>query len=155
MPSRPAYSGTEVPVSKSQEDLRKQLISSGAEQFSFGQGSDWAGVEFVHAGHLVRLRCPVKPGNAAMVKAHHSSEEKQRLADEREHARVWRVLVWSVKARLVAVDEGLESFEQAFLPHIVDPGSGRTLWETVRVEIEAGALRLDGGGLKALGAGGA
>lgn len=154
-----AYAGTDVPVSKSQDELRGLLIKFGAMQFTFGEGRDWAGVEFVHSDHLVRVRCPLRTPTdrdvAAFKSASHVADRDVAVARlfERETMRVWRVLVWSVKARLVAVDEGLETFEQAFLSHLVDPGSGRTLWEAIREPIEAGAMQIGGVGLRALGPG--
>ena len=148
-----AYSSTEVPVAKSQDELRGLLRKFGADQFSFGEGADWAGVEFVHAEQLVRVRCPVRPGDVSTVRSHASTDEKRRLADEQEQKRVWRVLMWSVKARLVAVEEGLETFEQAFLSHLVDPGSNVTLWQMVHEQIESGVMKIGSGGLRAIGTG--
>lgn len=147
-----AYARTEVPVAKSQEELRALLLRYGAEQFTFGEGRDWVGLEFVHDDQLVRLRCPMKLPTEETIRAvrarsHSSMPAAAAAAGEQEAKRVWRVLVWSVKARLVAVDEGLETFEQAFLPHLVDPGTGRTVWEAVREPLEAGALQVGGPGL--------
>jgi len=153
-----AYAGTEVAVTKSQEELRGLLQKFGAQQFSFGEGRDWAGVEFVHSEHLVRVRCPLRLPDDRTVQryrsgAHTSTAVAVVTLTEKEAKRVWRVLVWSVKARLVAVEEGLETFEQAFLGHLVDPSSDRTLWQVVREPIEAGALQLGGPGFRALGRG--
>ena len=158
MTAKKAYSSTDVPVAKSQEELRSLLLKFGAKQFSFGEGEDWAGVEFVHAEHLVRIRCPLRSPDAKAIAtfrnaAHCTPEVAGDRLIEREQMRVWRVLVWTVKARLVAVDEGIESFEQAFLSHLVDPATQRTLWQVIREPIEAGMLRLGGPGLPALGPG--
>lgn len=156
------YAGTAVSTAKSQEDLRDTLMRFGADQFSFGEGTDWVGVELVHDDTLVRLRCPVRvptqeEARQAALAAHRSSTGKA-VTDpteraKAERARVWRVLVWSVKARLVAVDEGLETFEQAFLSHLVDPATGRTIWQAVRGEIEAGVMQVGSQGLRELGTG--
>lgn len=156
-----AYGSTDVAVSKSQDELRVLLRKHGAEQFGFAEGAGWAGIEFVHRGGLVRLRCPmlvtdedVKRWRSASNKSRSQSEAETRaLVTEREAMRVWRVLVWSLKARLVAVEEGLETFEQAFLSHLVNPATGRTVWEDVREEVEAGALQIGGAGMRALGPG--
>lgn len=153
-----AYDSTKVPVSKSQEELRQLLRKFGAEQFTMGEGDDWAGVEFVHSDTVVRLRCPIRPFDEEAARAE-ATEKRVAYATiaarygDHEAARVWRVLVWSVKARLVAVEEGLETFEQAFFSHLVDPVTRRTIWERVRDEVAAGALKITGPGLKALGAG--
>lgn len=147
-----AYESTTVPVHKSQEELRGLLLKFGAEQFTMGEGRDWAGVEFVHSDQAVRMRCPVASAEEAVAadSRHVSVAEKKANAAERERARVWRVLVWCVKARLVAVEEGLETFEQAFLAHLVNPANDRTLWQDLREPIEAGLLRLGAGGLREL-----
>lgn len=158
MAARKSYAGTEVPVEKSQGELRSLLQKFGATQFTFGEGRDWAGIEFVHNDQLVRLRCPLRQPTDQQVAswknaAHVATAEAVARLLDKEAMRVWRVLVWSVKARLVAVEEGLESFEQAFLSHLVDPSTNVTLWEAVREPIEGGAFQLGGGGLKALGPG--
>lgn len=158
-----AYSSTRVPTSKSQEELRALLRKFGAERFTMGEGTDpatglsWAGIEFVHADVLVRLRATLRQASPAAIKEHARATRTKELTpaqfEAREGDRVWRVLVWTVKARLVAVEEGLESFEQAFLAHLVDPSSGRTLFDVVKPALESGALELGGTGLPALGMG--
>jgi len=72
---------------------------------------------------------------------------------EQEQRRVWRVLRWTLEARLVAVDEDLETFEQAFLSYLVDPATDRTMWEAVRDLVEGGAFAIGGPGLRELEAG--
>jgi hypothetical protein len=157
-PKKPAYNDTNVPVEKSQQELRELLRKFGAMQFSFGEGRDWAGLEFVHDEQLVRVRCPLRQPDDRQIssynKAAHTptAESVMRLLDK-EAMRVWRVLVWTVKARLVAVEEGLETFEQSFLSHLVDPSSDKTLWQAMREPIESGMLKLGGPGLRALGRG--
>lgn len=157
MPTK-SYGSTTVPVAKSQAELRSLLQKFGAQQFTFGEGRDWAGVEFVHADHMVRVRCPLQTPNDKQVQSqstssHRSLAEATTTLLDREAMRIWRVLVWVIKARLVSVEEGLETFEQAFLSNLVDPSSDRTLWEAVRQPIESGAFQLGGAGLKALGRG--
>ena len=159
MTARRSYEGTPVPVSKSQGELRTLLQKFGAQQFSFGEGRDWAGLEFVHAEHLVRVRCPLRTPTDGEVTAFNRSSHKG-VADaaiallDREAMRVWRVLVWTIKARLVAVDEGLETFESTFLSNLVDPSTNTTIWEQMRQPVEGGMFALGGPGLRALNPGG-
>jgi len=158
MPAGEAYASTEVAVSKSQEEVRGLLLRFGADQFSFGEGRGWAGIEFVHAEHLVRIRCPVRvltdEDFTVLAKQRRQSIDKVRAAgQEQELRRVWRVLVWTVKARVVAVEEGLETFEQSFLAHLVDPATQRTLWQLMQEPLEAGVMRIGGSGLRELGSG--
>lgn len=155
-----AYATTDVPVDQSQNELRTLLRKFGVDQYTFAEGRVFAGVELVHDAQVVRLRCPIHPPTDEDVRKWRSASHKPEAdclaaLSERELMRIWRVLVWSVKARLVAVEEGLETFEQAFLAHLVDPGTDRTLWEAVREPIEAGRMRLGGPGLLAITTGGA
>jgi hypothetical protein len=69
--------------------------------------------------------------------------------DEQEAKRIWRVMAWNLKARLVAVDEGVETFEEAFLAHLLDERTGRTIYEQLaddgRVELARPLLALNPG----------
>jgi hypothetical protein len=38
---------------------------------------------------------------------------------EQEARRIWRVMAWNLKARLISVEEGVETFAEAFLAHLV------------------------------------
>jgi hypothetical protein len=146
------YSSTDVPVSRSQDELRGLLRRFGADSFTMGEGTDWVGVEFVHGGMLVRLRCPLRPYDDRLASRPHKKRLTPETWQEAEAQRVWRVLVWSVKARLVAVEEGLETFEQAFLSHLVDPATRRTIWQRMQELVESGAFAIaSGSGLPELG----
>jgi len=39
----------------------------------------------------------------------------------------WRALLLAIKSKLESVDCGIETFEEAFLAHIVMPGTGETM----------------------------
>lgn len=153
-----AYETTEVQVDKSQADVRRLLREHGATNFSFGEGTFdgvvWALVEFVHHDQLVRIRVPLKMPDTQVVatKARRAtSRTAAQIRDEmleQEARRIWRVLLHGLKARLVSVQEGVETFEQAFLAHLVDPVTGRSLWESARGLIESGAMRLGGVGIE-------
>ena len=153
-----AYESTEVPVEKSQGEIRRLLHANGAANFSFGEGvfdgTIWALVEFVHHDQLVRVRVPLKEPDPKVVagKVQRAvSRSKAQIVDdmvEQEARRIWRVLFHGLKARLVSVDEGVETFEQAFLAHLVDPTTNRTLWESAKGLIEQGAMKRGGAGME-------
>ena len=165
-----AYESTAVPVEKSQGDIRKLLARRGAQRFGFSEGSGedgrhWVALEFIHAEiydrpHLVRMAVPLKSPDVETlkVKAKRSySKTFQQLeaeAFEQESRRIWRVIFYSLKSRMEAVEEEVETFEQAFLPHLVDPRSGRTLWDRIQPAIDAGLMVIGGPGLPELGSGG-
>ena len=156
-----AYENTPVAVDKSQGDIRKILRRQDADQFQFGEatmpdGTRWAGLEFVIDATLVRMRVQMKPADEkwveGKVKRARSKGREDFLEEhyEQEERRIWRVLYWSIKARMEAVEEGVETFHQAFLAHMVDPGSNRTIWENIRGQVDAGALQIGGQGLREL-----
>ena len=162
-----AYETTNVAVEKSQSDIRRLLQDFGAREFQFGEGSGiddrkWAGVSFRHDDHTIMMQAPLKEPDAAEQKRLRGKAQRARtrtLAEiereywEQEERRIWRVLYWSLKARMVAVEEEVEEFEQAFLAHLVDPRTGITLWQHIQPAIEQGAFRLGGSGVKALESG--
>lgn len=144
-----AYETTRVPVPRSQQDIREMLLSYGGDGFSLGEGPDFAQIEFAAQGFLVRMRVRKRPNGPELVEAFQQKRKGRRAeaeaqAGEWEAQRVWRVLFWSLKARLIAVEEGLETLTEAFLAHMVDPDSGRTVYEAMT---ESGALKqLERGG---------
>lgn len=145
-----AYESTTVPVEKSQGEIRRLLADHGAAQFAFGEETDsagvrWAAVSFAHAGHAVRMRVPHKPIDETVVRRKAQRARTRTREDfanellEQEARRIWRVMSWNLKARLVAVEEGVETFEEAFLAHLLDRETGMTIYEqlarTGRVEL--------------------
>lgn len=155
-----AYETTTVPVERSQGELRRLLTGHGAERFGFGEDTDsagvrWAVVQFTARGRAVRLRVPHKPIDERALRSkvmRARSRTRDELAHEmgeQEARRIWRVLAWNLKARLVAVEEGVETFEEAFLAHLLDERTGRTIYEQLvddgRVELARPLLALNPG----------
>lgn len=50
-----------------------------------------------------------------------TTQQQERWLDQR-HREKWRALLLTIKAKLVSVESGVESFEEAFLAHLVLPG---------------------------------
>lgn len=135
-----AYENTTVPVERSQGELRKLLGSHGAGRFEFGEAIDteerrWAAIGFALSGRSVRIKVPFKLRDEVAIRrkltrARSKTIEQLRYdEDEQEAKRIWRVLAWNLKARLEAVQEGVETFEEAFLAHLVDERTGQTIYE--------------------------
>jgi hypothetical protein len=147
-----AYETTTVTVERSQGEIRKLLQDRGAARFAFGEETDsagvrWAAVSFTHGAHAVRMRVPHKPVDERVVRSRltrartKTREDLERELGEQEAKRIWRVMHWNLKARLVAVDEGVETFEEAFLAHLLNERTGMTIFETLAEHgtIELGA----------------
>jgi hypothetical protein len=152
-----AYETTTVPVERSQGEIRKLLIKAQIGQLAFGEDRDetgqrWAAVTFRHTVYAVRIRVPLKVVDERAVGAKYvrarskSRDEVRDLLYEQQERRIWRVMAWNLKARMVAVEEEIETFEQAFLPHLLNPDTGRTIYEQLaedgRVELPAPLLAL-------------
>lgn len=140
-----AYESTSVPVERSQGEIRKLLIAHAVEQLAFGEerdatGQRWAAVTFRHGAYAVRIKVPLKVVDERAVNTKFSRsrtkgrDEIRDVLFEQEERRIWRVLSWGLKARMVAVDEEVETFEQAFLPHLLNPETGRTIYEQLAEE---------------------
>lgn len=152
-----AYETTAVSVEKSQGEIRKLLYAHGARNFSFSETeveeTAWAAVDFIHQEQRVRMRVPLKPIDQRLIAQKvqraqtRTREEIERQFIDQEAKRIWRVIFHGLKARLVSVEEGVETFEEAFLAHLVDPMSGLTMWEAMKGVVESGALKVGGPGV--------
>lgn len=152
-----AYEKTVVPVERSQGEIRKLLYRHGATNFAFTEtvveGTHRAAVDFVLMEQRVRVRVPLRSPDPKVVRAKATNARTRTAADierdlfEQEAKRIWRVMFHVLKARLVSVEEGVETFEEAFLAHIVDPMTGLTMWDAVQGAVESGALKIGGPGL--------
>jgi hypothetical protein len=155
-----AYETTSVPVEKSQGEIRGLLTKHRATQFAFGEETDcdgrqWAAVSFSAQGYVVRIRVPHKPVDQRELAKKRQRARSKTGADlehemrEQEAKRIWRVLAWNLKARLVAVEEEVETFAEAFLAHLIDPGTGQTIFEqlsdTGSVQLASPLLALPSG----------
>lgn len=149
-----AYASTTVSVEASQGSIRKLLASYGCERFGFGEyrldNTTFAEVGFTKGDASVRMRVPLKPIDETAVRrkvqrARTKDADTLRFeANEQEAKRIWRVLHWNLKARLEAVQEGVETFEEAFLAHLLVPGRpDTTVYEALRAD---GGMRLLGRG---------
>lgn len=138
-----AYETTTVPVEKSQGAIRTLLAQFGAQRFAFGEevdedGGAWAALSFAHHGLAVRIRVPHKKADPRVVSQKLQRARSKGAKDiefelaEQEAKRIWRVMHWNLKARLEAVEEQVETFEEAFLAHIIDPSTGETIYEQLR-----------------------
>jgi hypothetical protein len=133
---RTPFEDTSVPVARSQDQIRKQLRTAGADGVGFTE--EWGdpptlSVRFVwplgNARQVVRLR--VHPLSADR---RHSTEQRERQA--------WRGLAHYLEGTLKAATFGLIRFEDVFLSFMELEPMGRTLGEVVIPQIEQGQLAL-------------
>ncbi len=145
--------GTEVPVSKTRQDIETMLNRHGAQNCM--SGSDFqnrAGfVAFTLERRQIRFQLhPYQP----TPRPQGGGAPKQPEQWERE---MWRALLLMIKAKLEAVRSGVVTVESEFLANIVLP-NGKLLGEAIAPQIdemyESGAMpALLSGFPKQLGAG--
>jgi hypothetical protein len=112
---------TIVPVSESIAEIEKTVRRYGGKQFAFGVSDEHAVIGFTMNGRQVRFNVPFGEKDGG-----YSQRQRQRM----------RAMLLVIKARLEAVESGVEAFEDSFLANIVMP-SGRLLGQEVRAQIAA------------------
>lgn len=131
--------GTQVSIARSKEELERTLRNRGASGFMAGweDGNEFHVVAFKLAERLIRLTVPRswpddhKRTPTGLVRTDTAATK----AAEDEERRRWRSLLLVIKARLVAVDDGVETLETAFLPWVVLPG-GQTIAEWIGPQLD-------------------
>lgn len=111
---------TQVPVQVTQAEIEKLARRYGAK--GFASAIDWktnrAQIEFALEKRRVRFSMQLPDENAMQA----------------QRAR-WRALLLVIKAKLESVERGIETFDQAFMPHIVMP-DGKTFGEIHLPQLE-------------------
>lgn len=123
---------TRVPVEKSRAEIEHTLKRYGADRFMWFTEPNRAVLVFEAAKRRIRFDLPVPDG-------------KDRKAEQLTRAR-WRALLLCIKAKLESVESKIETFEEAFLAHVVLP-DGSTVAEHTRPRI---AAAYDSGEVQAL-----
>lgn len=125
--------GTKASISKTDDEIKKALRKYGAENFLIGEASGRAQVLFEMNGKRIIMRMPLPARNdKRFVKTSGRglarSESAALALWEQEGREKWRALLLCIKAKLESVSSGVETFEQAFLAHMLLP-SGETVSE--------------------------
>jgi len=118
MKRKPYAVETKVPVGNSRSEIEQTLTRYGATSFGFALQPAASTVFFEYDGRRIRFDLPMPSG---------TSEKQQRS--------LWRALCLSIKAKLVSVDTGIETFEEAFLAHVV-LADGMKLYDAVKDGVE-------------------
>jgi len=118
-----SYKNTRVASHRSQEQVEKLLRLHGVEAFRWTSVPGKLGLEFQRpsehgpVGYYIGLA----------------------YEEERLKAQYLRALHWYLKAKLEAVDFGLEAFDRAFMPNLII-GPDRTLGDEVQERVDQGLL---------------
>jgi hypothetical protein len=121
---------TSVSVDRSRAELEALLGRFGVDGFAYAWEGGMETVGFVYTGKRIRLSIALPERDQFRAQTAWDQERRRRL----------RVLVLAIKALLVAVEDGVVAFEDAFLSWLVTPG-GQTIGELVAPELAAAVER--------------
>jgi len=135
----PKYAvNTEVSSDRSRAEIERTLIRYGASSFAYAFEPGRAAIQF--SAHNRRIRFVIKLPDRNDKELTQTPTGKRRVdsaietAYEQAVRQKWRALALVVKALLEAVDSGIVTFEDAFLPYTVLP-SGMTVADEVGVQV--------------------
>lgn len=121
---------TEVPAERTRMEIERTLTRYGAQEFAYGWQGDRALIGFRIGTRQIRFILPLPDRAAPEFRL--TSRGKPRCDSERERLweqatrQRWRALLLVIKAHLEAVECGILTLEEAFLPQTVLP-SGATV----------------------------
>ncbi len=113
---------TKVPVGQTRNEIERTLVKYGASKFAYFSEDGRAIIVFEAEDRRLRFDLPLPQG------------ESDKTAQARRQK--WRALLLAIKSKLESVESQIESFEEAFLAHIVLP-DGITVAQHVRPRIES------------------
>lgn len=124
---------TTVSAEKSRAEIEGLLRRFGAAKFAYMTSETDQMIAFEYNGVGVRFGLKIPAQDTMTISGW-----------EAERRRLWRSLALAIKGKLVSVEDGIESFESAFLSHI-DVG-GRTLGQhlipQLGAAVESGRINL-------------
>lgn len=135
---------TSVSVEKSRGEIESTLQRFGASAFAYATQSDKAMLKFQAQGRWIMFILDLpNPSEAKFTNRTwggkiRSEKLPQSIAYENWEAACrekWRALALVIKAKLVAVQDGIAQFEDEFMAHILMP-DGKTVSHHMRPQIE-------------------
>lgn len=132
-------SSTSVSPDKSRAEIERTVTRYGADSFGYGWQDDQAMITFRVEGKLVRFMLAMPDRDAEEFTLTPSRKHERHPDDafkawEKGCRQIWRALALVVKAKLEAVEAGIVSFEEEFLPYLVLP-NGQTVAKWVLPEV--------------------
>lgn len=123
---------TGVSVSKSMDEIRMMVAKAGGTKFATAEEDGCARVLFELQDRRVMFELALPSVNSFAARKRYGrvvkADSAWQMGEWEQACRVqWRALALAIKAKLVSVESWVESFEEAFLAHIVvRDGSGKT-----------------------------
>lgn len=137
-------STTSVPIERSAEDIRKILRQNGADKIGMAESKVTAEVVFWLHNRMIRvmLRLPDRQEKRfweTPARRTKRSETEAYKAWEQACRSRWRALADVIKAKFVAIQAGITTFNDEFLAFTALPGGG-TVSEMLQPQVEQAYL---------------
>jgi hypothetical protein len=116
----PFASKTKVPVDQTRNEIERPLVRYGACKFAYFSEETRAIIVFEAENRRLRFDLPLPEGTT------------EKVAQARRQK--WRALLLAIKSKLESVQSHIETFEEAFLAHVVMP-DGMTVGEHTKTSI--------------------
>lgn len=136
----PTYaSKTTVDASQSRDEIERTLERYGASSFAYSKMETEAVIIFDMHDRRVMFRLPLPARSQFTQTETGRSRKSQNAIDEAYQQAVrqrWRALALVIKAKLESIESGIETFDEAFMPHILLPGGKQTIsaWMVPQIE---------------------
>jgi hypothetical protein len=125
-------SKTDVPVSKSRDEIEWTLVRFGATAFAYMSNTDGqVAISFEVKGFRVLMRMQLPDRKQFRLNSYGNVRSESVIEKDWEQAcrQRWRSLANGVKAKLALIDDGISTVEREFLADIVVPSTGQTYGE--------------------------
>ena len=113
----PSMRETKVPIERTRAEIERTLSRFKATGFAYGTEPGRAMIGFQTKERRIKFVLPL------VAERSMTQKQVEQMARYR-----WRALFLTIKAKLEAIESGIETFDEAFMPHIVMP-NGQTMAE--------------------------
>lgn len=135
---KPTYArNTSVTPERSRAEIEQLVKRYGATAFAYAEQDGTYALIFTLKERRIRfvMRVPALETFAVTATGRRRSRDAQMTEQTSYLASLWRSLVLTIKAKMESVSAGIETFDEAFMPHIVMP-DGKTISEHLLPQIE-------------------
>lgn len=133
-------SDTTVRPEKTRAEIETALSRYGADKFACGWDGNRAVIVFRCKERLVRFELPIPELSDSRFARDGRGRVRGPADRQKQHEQAvrssWRRLLLCIKAKLESVASGIETFEEAFLAHVVIPG-GATVGQWMGPQLDA------------------
>lgn len=126
-------STTKVPVDQTRSEIERTLTRYGADRFAYFSETGRAIILFEAKDRRIKFEVPLPAAKP-------TENDATRKTREQMIRQRWRALLLCIKAKLESVASNIETFEEAFLAHVVMP-DGKTVGEHAAPVIAESYLR--------------